>query len=402
VELGGSVANQTVRSDVLRVARTADSSGLFAVHPRVRDRLEVGASPSTTIVGPAPGAVTSAPVSSAPGSSAPGSSAPGSSVAVPSAPAPSRSARIEVRGAFEAGVLTISGPRPPADAESALIDAVRRDLGEDRVRLAWRGTAQGIVDSAMYGRIGAALVALGRTDPMAGLLDVRSGIGEVTATVASDADRSDLIQAVADALGGVDLVRPVIAIGGRPSASSAVPPGSVPGTSAAVTVTTAPTSPPPASTTPGSTTPASTTPGSTTPAPSTSRSVPATTVPGAAELQRRLDALLATRRVSFQTDLAVLDGPGAATVDALAEVLRGSGLRVEVGGHTDNRGDAAKNQQLSEQRAAAVVRALAERGVAATRLVAVGYGSSEPIADNGTREGQARNRRISVRVLGPA
>lgn len=405
VELRGPVANQTVRSDVLRVARTADSSGLFAVHPRVRDRLDVGGSPSTTIAGPAPGAATSAPLSSAPSSSGPGSTAVSSS-----APAPSGSARIEVRGAFEGGVLTISGPRPPADAESALIDAVRRDLGEDRVRLAWRGAAKGIVDAAMYGRIGAALVALGRTDPVGGLLDVRSGIGEITATVSSEADRSDLIQAVADALGGVDLVRPVIAIGGRPGGSSAVPassvPGSsVPGSSVGATVTTAPNSTAPSSTPPafpGSTTPGSTTPGSTTPAPTTTRGVGATTVVGAPELQRRLDSLLATRRVSFQTDLAVLDGPGAATVDLLAEVLRDSSLRVEIGGHTDNRGDAAKNQQLSEQRAAAVVRALAERGVVATRLVAIGYGSSEPVADNATREGQARNRRISVRVLGPA
>lgn len=384
VQLSGSVVNQTVRSDVLRVARSADSSGLFAVHPRVRDRLDVGAVPSTTIARSAPGTATSVPAPSAPGPSS----------AETPAPAPPGSARIEVRGAFEGGVLTISGPRPPADAESALIDAVRRDLGEDRVRLAWRGTAQGIVDAAMYGRIGAALVALGRTDPKAGVLEVRSGIGEITATVASDADRSDLITAVADALGGFDLVRPSIAVGARP-ASSPAPSGPDPGSSARSTVTVAPTSTAPTSSPPAATTLRTSTP----PAATTA---PATTVVGPAELQRRLDSLLAARRVSFQTDLAVLDGPGTTAVDALAEVLRDSGLRVEIGGHTDNRGDAARNQELSELRAAAVVRALSERGIAATRLVAVGYGSSEPVADNGTREGQARNRRISARVLGPA
>jgi outer membrane protein OmpA-like peptidoglycan-associated protein len=76
-----------------------------------------------------------------------------------------------------------------------------------------------------------------------------------------------------------------------------------------------------------------------------------------------------------------------------------AGTRIEAGGHTDNTGDAAANLNLSQQRAEAVVAKLGELGVASGTLVSKGYGQEQPIADNSTAEGQAKNRRIQFTVL---
>ncbi|MDY3330438.1 MAG: OmpA family protein [Pelistega sp.] len=70
----------------------------------------------------------------------------------------------------------------------------------------------------------------------------------------------------------------------------------------------------------------------------------------------------------------------------------------EIAGYTDNVGDAAANQKLSEERANSVRNYLIAQGVPAESLVAVGYGQEEPIADNGTAEGRAQNRRIEFKA----
>ena len=69
-------------------------------------------------------------------------------------------------------------------------------------------------------------------------------------------------------------------------------------------------------------------------------------------------------------------------------------ISFEVQGHTDNTGNAALNQALSEQRAAAIVAKLVEMGISPSRLSAKGFGQSSPIADNSTDEGRAKNRRV--------
>lgn len=74
--------------------------------------------------------------------------------------------------------------------------------------------------------------------------------------------------------------------------------------------------------------------------------------------------------------------------------------RIEVSGHTDNRGAAAFNQDLSERRADSVKRYLVERGVAADKIYTSGYGITRPVADNGTAEGRAANRRVEIRIHG--
>src|SRR5262245_10557394 len=76
-----------------------------------------------------------------------------------------------------------------------------------------------------------------------------------------------------------------------------------------------------------------------------------------------------------------------------------AGTRLEVGGYTDNAGNPAANQKLSQQRADSVVRFLTDKGVKSDSLVAKGYGDSSPISSNDTVEGRFRNRRIEYKVL---
>jgi K(+)-stimulated pyrophosphate-energized sodium pump len=73
-------------------------------------------------------------------------------------------------------------------------------------------------------------------------------------------------------------------------------------------------------------------------------------------------------------------------------------VKIRIGGYTDNSGDPAANQKLSEDRAGSVVTALAGLGVDPSRMDAKGYGQDHPIADNSTEEGRQKNRRVSLRV----
>jgi len=84
-----------------------------------------------------------------------------------------------------------------------------------------------------------------------------------------------------------------------------------------------------------------------------------------------------------------------AFLDANPQVTK---LRIE--GHTDSVGEAATNEELSGQRALTVKKWLIEKGVAADRLIAVGFGMNKPIADNTTEEGRAQNRRTEFRIAG--
>ncbi|WP_028357887.1 outer membrane protein OmpA [Brackiella oedipodis] len=69
-------------------------------------------------------------------------------------------------------------------------------------------------------------------------------------------------------------------------------------------------------------------------------------------------------------------------------------------GHTDSVGTDKYNQGLSERRAAAVKNYLVSQGVPADQIIAQGRGEAQPIADNKTREGRARNRRVEVEIIG--
>ncbi len=103
--------------------------------------------------------------------------------------------------------------------------------------------------------------------------------------------------------------------------------------------------------------------------------------------------------VHFEFDSAVLTGEAEEVLDQAAATLKSSSGSVVVVGHTDDRGDAGYNQQLSEARAQAATSYLISQGVSASRLSAKGMGQTEPVADNGTANGRAMNRRVELRFM---
>ena len=93
--------------------------------------------------------------------------------------------------------------------------------------------------------------------------------------------------------------------------------------------------------------------------------------------------------------------PGATNVldDAVATLKKNPSITFEVAGHTDSDGAAEYNDGLSARRATTVRDYLASNGIAENRMTVRGYGESQPIADNNTREGKAQNRRVVLRII---
>jgi OOP family OmpA-OmpF porin len=109
--------------------------------------------------------------------------------------------------------------------------------------------------------------------------------------------------------------------------------------------------------------------------------------------------LLGRRTVEFDSGAATLTTAGRETLDLIAPLLAADpGARFEIAGHTDDRGEAAFNRDLSERRAAAVRDYLESKGVAAERFDVRGYGDTRPIADNASATGRQKNRRIEFRA----
>ncbi len=104
--------------------------------------------------------------------------------------------------------------------------------------------------------------------------------------------------------------------------------------------------------------------------------------------------------VNFATGSAKLNWKSRALLDHAAGLLKNLDVTLEIQGHTDNRGDPTANLALSQRRAEAVATYLKSRGVKAELLVPRGYGDQRPVADNGTPQGRAQNRRVTlVRLL---
>jgi OOP family OmpA-OmpF porin len=115
--------------------------------------------------------------------------------------------------------------------------------------------------------------------------------------------------------------------------------------------------------------------------------------------QQLLSELLEKGQIRFEPGRAAIDPDSAGLLDRLVETtLRCPNAKIEIAGHTDAAGEDAFNQALSEKRAQAVADYLVKAGLSADRLVAVGYGSSQPVATNDTDEGKAQNRRIDFLV----
>jgi OmpA-OmpF porin, OOP family len=103
----------------------------------------------------------------------------------------------------------------------------------------------------------------------------------------------------------------------------------------------------------------------------------------------------------FDFDKAVLKPEGRAKLDDLVGKMSGINLEVIIAvGHTDSVGNEAYNQKLSVRRAEAVKAYLVGKGVEKNRVYTEGKGEKQPVADNKTKEGQAKNRRVEIEVVG--
>ena len=105
------------------------------------------------------------------------------------------------------------------------------------------------------------------------------------------------------------------------------------------------------------------------------------------------------RGINFDFDSATIKPEFEGVLDAGVEALKENpGVRVQVAGYTDGVGTDEYNQGLSERRANAVLQYLSTHGIDASRLTAVGFGETNPVADNATADGRAQNRRVELNI----
>mgnify|MGYP000001640384 FL=1 len=116
--------------------------------------------------------------------------------------------------------------------------------------------------------------------------------------------------------------------------------------------------------------------------------------PAAAKVTYAADAF-------FDFDKSVLKPAGKAKLDDLVGKVKGINLEVIIAvGHTDSIGTDAYNQKLSVRRAESVKAYLVSKGIEKNRIYTEGKGEKQPVADNKTKEGRAKNRRVEIEVVG--
>ena len=105
-------------------------------------------------------------------------------------------------------------------------------------------------------------------------------------------------------------------------------------------------------------------------------------------------------RLLFDTGQATLQPASQEQLGCVAAILKAyPQTRARIDGYTDNTGDPAANQQLSQQRADSVMSRLVVLGVDPSRMTAKGFGQEDPVADNSTEEGRQKNRRIALELV---
>ncbi len=120
-----------------------------------------------------------------------------------------------------------------------------------------------------------------------------------------------------------------------------------------------------------------------------------------AEVKKTENGLLVQMKndILFDTGSDALKAEGVVELNKVGDILAKYGDdRVQIAGHTDSVGDAKHNQVLSERRAASVKTVLVSRGVKEQQISVVGYGETQPVADNRTAEGRAKNRRVELHI----
>ena len=127
----------------------------------------------------------------------------------------------------------------------------------------------------------------------------------------------------------------------------------------------------------------------------------AAAVAASADEEPEVETISLAAGATFELGGSTLSDEGKAAVAELVAQFKEREVTVKevtIEGHTDSSGDAAFNQQLSEDRAEAVKAEVVANGGNPDKIKTVGYGETKPIADNGTREGRAQNRRVEIKV----
>jgi OOP family OmpA-OmpF porin len=115
------------------------------------------------------------------------------------------------------------------------------------------------------------------------------------------------------------------------------------------------------------------------------------------EVRKRVD--VASQNIFFATGSYKLLAKSNKSLNDIAKLLsEDPNLKIDIEGHTDNVGKPEKNKVLSEQRAGSVLNYLKTKGVDESRLVAKGFGQEQPVADNKTAAGKAKNRRVELKL----
>jgi outer membrane protein OmpA-like peptidoglycan-associated protein len=104
--------------------------------------------------------------------------------------------------------------------------------------------------------------------------------------------------------------------------------------------------------------------------------------------------------IFFATAKTTLKPESFIELDKVVKFLKDNpAIKIEIGGHTDNVGNAASNLKLSAGRAAAVEKYLESKGIHKDRILSKGYGMTKPVSENKTKEGKAKNRRVEFKIL---
>ncbi|MGE4611357.1 MAG: OmpA family protein [Paracoccaceae bacterium] len=123
-------------------------------------------------------------------------------------------------------------------------------------------------------------------------------------------------------------------------------------------------------------------------------------VPDPKECEAEISTLLGEKQIIFAPSSAVIDSASVKTINKIVTILHRCDTAVfEIGGHTDSQGREEMNLNLSQSRADAVWDSLLARNMLLGDLSAIGYGETQPIADNDTEDGRQENRRIEFKLI---
>lgn len=287
------------------------------------------------------------------------------------------------------GGVTLTGVIPAPALRAPIIDETRKAFPGKTVTD--RMTVADGAPDGFYNAVVASLGQLKRVDFGA------ATVADKLVRIAGETMNKDLPASVRAALSGVGLppgfaaVEEIVVKLPPPPPPVNIPPPDLPTLSAVIPPAPKPPAPPPAPAAPALP-----------PIPPTTvvqvPPVPAVAIQ-AAQCQQRKRAILDNEMIQFNVSSATIRGNSQRVLSELAAAAKACPeIAFEVQGHTDSDGSDESNMDLSNRRAAAVVKALEELGVPAGRLTARGFGESSPIAPNDTPENKAKNRRIEFVV----